>query len=93
MKKQKSFMLGMFLNFLVIASLILVGSPANAQISPPGVGTPDNSPFTSGIQAPPIPLPLPAGFRWLCRLFTTKRVRLSCTRRSLQYRPYRMARL
>lgn len=60
MKKQNSFLKRMVLNLLVIAGLILIGSPGSAQISPPDVGTPDNSPSTSGIQDPPVPLPLPA---------------------------------
>ena len=60
MKRKNTFVISVVLNLLVISSLILIGSPANAQISPPAAGTPENSPATSGTQTPPVPLPNPA---------------------------------
>ena len=60
MKRQIVFSMRVFVVWLVIAGLILTGSPAQAQVNPPTPGTPDNSPSSFNVQTLPAPLPQPA---------------------------------
>ena len=62
MKRQIVFSMRVLVVSLVIASLILTGSPAVAQVPTPTPGASglDNSPSSSPLQTPPVPMPQPA---------------------------------